>query len=147
MEAVIWEALRLHPAAPFLPAHTLRDFEFEGQRIPKGSNFFFLLSEGEKRAPDYDPNFNPDRWFADGMLARAVKQLPLPFGTGQRLCPGRNLSVMEMKAMLAALVNRYQWTVADDLQPECHFNFTIDPVSIPVRFTPRQPATVACEPS
>lgn len=137
MEAVIWEALRLYPAAPFLPALTLREFEFEGQVIPKGVTIFFLTSEGERRSAGYDPHFNPDRWFAEGMLAKAIKQLPLPFGAGQRLCPGRNLSVMEIKAMLAGLLHRYDWSVDEHFEPERYYNFTMEPSEVPVRFVRR----------
>lgn len=137
MEAVIWEALRLYPAAPFLPALTLREFEFEGQIIPKGVTIFFLTSEGERRSAQYDPNFNPDRWFAEGMLAKAIKQLPLPFGAGQRLCPGRNLSVMEIKAMLAGLLQRYDWSVDPNFEPERYYNFTMEPSEVPVKFVRR----------
>lgn len=137
MEAVIWEALRLYPAAPFLPALTLRDFEFEGQIIPKGVTIFFLTSEGERRSAHYDPSFNPDRWFAEGMLAKAIKQLPLPFGAGQRLCPGRNLSVMEIKAMIAGLLHRYDWSVDAGFEPERYYNFTMEPSEVPVKFMRR----------
>ncbi len=137
MEAVIWEALRLYPAAPFLPALTLREFEFEGQVIPKGVTIFFLTSEGERRSAQYDPHFNPDRWFAEGMLAKAIKQLPLPFGAGQRLCPGRNLSVMEIKAMIAGLLHHYDWSVDPDFEPERYYNFTMEPSEVPVKFVRR----------
>ena len=96
-----------------------------------------LTSEGERRSPQYDPHFNPDRWFAEGMLAKAIKQLPLPFGAGQRLCPGRNLSVMEIKAMIAGLLHRYDWSVDEGFEPKRYYNFTMEPSEVPVEFVRR----------
>jgi cytochrome P450 len=133
LEAVIWEALRLYPAAPFLIAHTTREFEFEGQRIPADTSFFFMHDQAEKVA-NSNAGFNPQRWLDSGELAKAVKMLPLPFGIGQRLCPGRNLSLMELKAYLAAVVCRYEWTTPGTKEPGRVYNFTLEPESMPLVF-------------
>lgn len=138
MEAVLWETLRLHSPAPFIGTNTLREFEFEGQRIPAGASFFFLTSLAEKQRHDFDPSFNPQRWHDSGLLNQAVKLLPIPFGLGQRLCPGRNLSMMEMKAFLAQMVARYTWTVPAGFVPQEKFNFTLEPSDVPLVLKPRK---------
>lgn len=133
LEAVIWEALRLYPAAPFLIAHTTREFEFESQKIPANTSFFFMHDQAERIA-NANSGFDPQRWLDSGELAKAVKMLPLPFGIGQRLCPGRNLSLMELKAYLAALLCRYEWTCAGEKEPNRVYNFTLEPENMPIRF-------------
>ena len=133
LEAVIWEALRLYPAAPFLIAHTTQEFEFEGQRIPSNTSFFFMHDQAE-RMTNQNSGFDPQRWLDSGELAKAVKMLPLPFGIGQRLCPGRNLSLMELKAYLAALLCRYEWTSSREGEPKRVYNFTLEPENMPIKF-------------
>ena len=133
LEAVIWEALRLYPSAPFLIAHTTQEFEFENRKIPSNTSFFFMHDQAEKTA-NSNAGFNPQRWLDSGELAKAVKMLPLPFGIGQRLCPGRNLSLMELKAYLAALLCRYEWESAGEDEPNRVYNFTLEPENMPIRF-------------
>ena len=62
----------------------------------------------------------------------------LPFGTGPRFCPGRNLALIEIKMVLAMLCRNFTVALADPtLKVEERFAFTMSPTNLIVRFKAR----------
>ena len=60
----------------------------------------------ERRFPDARA-FDPARWLS-GATAASPKRVSMPFGAGPRLCPGRYLAMLEMKIVLAMLLNSFE---------------------------------------
>lgn len=121
LHAVVLESLRLHP--PF--RLTWRDVRAEAVQIgsttvpPGGLQVHFMLRDiGRDDKLWTDPDlFRPER-FLPGGEGESVAPLPgskeirmMPFGAGQRACPGAGLAMMYVKCFLAALVRDFQWTL------------------------------------
>ena len=110
LEAVINEALRMHPAAP---ASLLRivprgGAELSGFHLPANtvvSTQCYTTQRDEEAFPRADV-FDPSRWLRDNLSSDA-KLLFMPFSRGTRACLGKNLAMFELKSITAALLARY----------------------------------------
>ena len=74
-----------------------------------------------------NPNdFLPQRWMDTQKITDAMKTLYMPFSQGSRACLGKNLALMELKLITAALVRDYkvdlaQGTTEDSMTTKDHF--------------------------
>lgn len=119
--AVVDEALRLFPPAWIITRSPLRDTVLAHRRIPAGS--LVIISPWVlHRDPDLWPEpdaFIPDRF--TGPTAGSVSRRAtahghyLPFGTGLRLCIGRDMAVIEAVVTLARLATAFDVTAQGPL--------------------------------
>lgn len=159
LDAVINETLRLRPVAPFYGLETNETVELAGVQIPQGTLIYLLSRPGALLAENFaEPErFRPERWltaaggcpFHSGQGASAQTQndqspaahnrhVHIPFGHGPRLCPGRNLALVEIKAALAMICHHFAVTfVGDPAQVREIFAFTMVPEGLLMRFTER----------
>lgn len=115
-EAVVHEAMRLRPSTPYLVLEPLADTTVsDGRtdlRLDRGTPMFVLLTQGSaagtSRWPD-PGSFRPARWLDGEPPAPADAQPYLPFGSGPRFCPGRNLALIE--ATLVAALACHAFTI------------------------------------
>jgi cytochrome P450 len=106
---MLQEALRLYSPSYWIPRTTAEEDEFDGYRIPAGSQIA-LLTYVLHHHPDVweDPErFDPDRFTPERSAGRH-KQAWIPFGAGQRQCIGKEFSLMEGQLMLARIAQRFQ---------------------------------------
>jgi cytochrome P450 len=61
--------------------------------------------------------FNPER-FAPECEAEVRKYAYLPFAMGPRVCIGNSFAMMEMRLLLATMLQRYTLTLADGHAPQ-----------------------------
>jgi len=105
----IRETLRLRPPAWLLPRQALVDDEIDGIRIPKRTivaiSIYFLHRHPEQWS---DPErFDPDR-FLPGRDEPRHAMAYLPFGLGGRRCVGEDFALLELRAVLARVLQRYR---------------------------------------
>lgn len=106
---VIQESMRLYSPAHFLPRRPIRDDVIRGMRIPKGS--LVIASQWvTHRHPDVwedAERFDPERFETE-----RAKSIPrhayFPFGLGPQTCVGKNLAMMELPMILAAMMQRFR---------------------------------------
>lgn len=105
LEAVLKEAMRLHPVIPMVVRTLLRPATIGGRVIPAGATVAASILLAHARAESHpDPEaFRPERF---------VGQAPpphtwIPFGGGVRRCIGAGFSVMEGVAVLREILSRY----------------------------------------
>jgi cytochrome P450 len=113
VEACAHETMRLKPVAPMVAVGSNREVIVGDVRVPAGVQIL-----GVMRHDTMDPRFFPDptafepaRWLAGGhpgQTASAARRVSMPFGAGPRMCPGRNLALMEMKMAMAMLLGRFE---------------------------------------
>jgi cytochrome P450 len=105
---VIQETLRLRPASWWLPRTAVADDTIDGYAIPAGTTVV-SLTYGIHHNPevwDEPERFDPERFSAERSASRH-KSAWVPFGMGQRLCIGKDFSIMEAQLILAMIVQRY----------------------------------------
>ena len=111
----VQETLRLYPPLSTIPRMALRDFDWNGYRIPKGS-LVSVYPIHTHRMPEWwtaPERFDPDR-FADGRMEhRRHSHLYLPFGGGAHMCLGLRFAEMQMRCVIHQLVRRVRWEVPD----------------------------------
>lgn len=106
LERVIKESMRLIPPAPWNGRVTAQPTELGGYPIPQGTEVFVSIYQTH-HMPELYPEperFNPQRW--EGFEPTAFEYNP--FSAGPRLCIGAGFAMMEMKIVLAMLLQRYR---------------------------------------
>lgn len=150
-DAVTNETMRLRPVAPLYGLQTNDDVEIAGYQIPKGTLLYLLSRPGAMQKENFaQPQiFHPERWLtaasscpfhnaqAQGAHNRSIH---IPFGNGPRICPGRSLALLEIKATMAMICRNFHVTfVGDPKQVREVFAFAMMPQGLTMRFTARNP--------
>ncbi len=118
-EMAFKEALRMVPPVPSMPRRALREFEFGGYRIPAGTpvgiNIHWTHHSGEYWDDPYD--FDPLRFTPDKLKARH-KYAWVPFGGGAHMCLGLHFAYMQVKVLMAQLLQRYRIEIDEGYAPD-----------------------------
>jgi cytochrome P450 len=105
LEAVLKEAMRLHPVIPMVVRHLMAPATVGGIDLPRGANVaasIILAHESEQSHPEH-ARFRPER-FLEGEVAINTW---IPFGGGVRRCIGAGFSLMEGVAVLREVLTTY----------------------------------------
>jgi cytochrome P450 len=111
LDAVVKESMRLITPVPFMSFRMAEGGEIAAQHFVRGSRFY-VVPHLTHRLPELYANpdrFRPGRWFS-------LKPSPyeyMPFGAGQRRCPGAWLAMTNLKVALAALLSRLRPSVPE----------------------------------
>ncbi|KAG9249490.1 cytochrome P450 [Emericellopsis atlantica] len=113
LESFVYEVFRYAPiTSGFMPRHSERAMEIQGQHIPAGTMVAFNLLALNNR-PDFwdEPHkFIPDRFLKDPDAKKNI----FAFSYGPRSCIGRNLAWMEIMTILANLLKDYDIGLPED---------------------------------
>jgi nitrite reductase/ring-hydroxylating ferredoxin subunit len=131
---------RLKPATPLLFFEPKQDVELDGLRIPRGAPIFLLtrfacIEDGQ--AFEGAREFRPQRWLQDGRSPAPGRTAFAPFGAGPRLCPGRNLALLEMKMALATVCRHFGVAAVGPGEVREHFEFVLTPKDLRVELRAR----------
>lgn len=144
LEAFYSEAMRLKPVAPLNAMEPLEDVDLLGYVIPKGTVVMMLNRRIATQEAHFGHagEFDPERW----LKGTATEGCPhdvsafLPFGTGPRFCPGRNLALLQMRVVLAMICRNFDLELAHPERPvEEKLAFTMMPTNLMVKFRRRGP--------
>lgn len=116
LEAVLKEAMRLHPVIPMVVRHLMKPATVGGVELPAGTNVaasIILAHEAEASYPDHQA-FRPER-FLEGEVATNTW---IPFGGGVRRCIGAGFSLMEGVAVLREVLATYDVTLPPGIREE-----------------------------
>jgi len=124
LQAIVKETFRLHPVLPILIPHVNKNAcEVFGYNIPEKTSIFVHVAAISRDPRIWkDPTvFQPER-FLDGMPHADTdfkgKHFELlPFGMGRRACPGIALASTLVHIMIASLLQSFDWSLPNDLQP------------------------------
>ncbi len=108
----IREVLRMYPPAFAVPREAIADDEIDGVSIPKDSTAF-VASYFIHRHLEFwsEPErFDPDRFLAERGEPRHAFAY-LPFGLGGRRCVGEDFALLEIRTVLARLLQRFRVSV------------------------------------
>ncbi len=116
--AVIDESLRLYPPAWLISRRALAADELGGYRIPEGTLVIIspsLVHRDPARWPDPE-RFDPER-FLGARREDIDRRSYLPFGSGPRLCIGRDFALLEATVLMARLAARFAVTPVTPAAP------------------------------
>jgi cytochrome P450 len=106
LERVIKESMRVLSPVPWNGRVTSQPTELGGYALPAGTEVFVSIYQTHHMSELYpEPEvFNPQRWET---IEPSVYEYN-PFSTGPRLCIGAGFAMMEIKIVLAMLLQRYR---------------------------------------
>ncbi len=122
------EALRLCAPVPSMPRRTVKDVEFNGYLIPKGS-FITISPYFTHFMEEYwpEPNkFDPGRFSEERREDKVHPYAWVPFGGGAHKCIGLHFAEMQVKAILHQVLLKYRWSVP------AGYEMPVDLTSLPV---------------
>jgi len=146
-EQAVKEALRLFPPAYLLGREAKEDTQFGEYLVPKGSQVYFSAYTMQRRS-DYYPE--PDKFDPSRFTPEREKQLPryawMPFGAGPRVCLGQQFAMMEMKLLIADLIQQWEFTPVADKPIDLAGFANLRPGGpVPIRVTKRTHAEPVTE--
>ncbi|CAL5001707.1 unnamed protein product [Urochloa decumbens] len=121
LQAVVKEAMRLHPVAPLLLPHLAVEdgVEIGGYTVPKGSTVIFnawaIMRDPE--VWERPEEFVPER-FLDSVELRAKDYEFIPFGAGRRLCPGLPMAERVVPHIVASLLHGFDCRLPEGVSNE-----------------------------
>jgi cytochrome P450 len=128
LDQVIKETLRLYPPIHIGNRRTTEDMAICGYHVPKDKRVMYsiYLSHRDKeywRDPD---QFCPAR-FERGNEEKTPPFTYVPFGGGPRTCIGATFAQIEARAVLARLLQRFDFTLLNGDKIHPHMGATLEP--------------------
>lgn len=116
LQACMYEGLRLHPAVGMslprvVPAEGI---EVDGKFLPVGTVVGanpWVVHRDQKVFGDDVESFRPERWLEKDRAD--MDRLFFAFGSGARVCLGRNISWMEMSKLVPTLFSKFDLQLAN----------------------------------
>ncbi|CAN6294997.1 unnamed protein product [Urochloa humidicola] len=123
LQAVVKEAMRLHPVAPLLVPHKAVEDGAEvcGYAVPRGSTVFVNAWAIMRDPAVWE---NPDEFLPERFLSAAEEDFKgkdfefIPFGYGRRQCPGMPMAERVVPHLLASLLHAFEWRLPEGMAAE-----------------------------
>lgn len=116
LKAVIKETLRIHPPLPMLvPKVASKDVKVMGYDIPEGTSVMtnaWAIGRDPKHW-DNPEEFRPERFLGSKIDFKGHDFELIPFGAGRRICPGITFAMATNENLLATLINKFDWKLAN----------------------------------
>ena len=115
LDAVAKEALRLYPAVTDINRILAQPMRLGGYDLPTGTTVAAataILHQDPALYPDPE-TFRPERFLERRFAAHEY----IPFGGGERMCPGAQFSMLEMKIVLGTMLTHGNFTLLDEGEP------------------------------
>ncbi|MED6130393.1 hypothetical protein PIB30_000903 [Stylosanthes scabra] len=115
LQAVVKEALRLHPPAPIVPREAAEDCMINGYNLKRQTrtiiNAYAIMRDPEAWANPEE--FIPERFLEGSSLIKmSVNDVKyVPFGFGKRGCPGASLALTVINVTVASLIQCFDWRI------------------------------------
>ena len=119
MDLALRETERLHPVAFILSRKASADIERDGYTIRKGDFVLLAPSVTHRMTETFvEPDrYDPERFNPDNPAAQIESNSLIGFGGGMHRCAGVNFARMEMKVVLAVLLQNYDMELLDEVRP------------------------------
>lgn len=122
LQAIIKEALRMHPPTPLMLPHKANaNINIQGYDIPKGTivlvNVWAIARDSEIWLNPHE--FRPERFLDEedvDIMGHDFRLLP--FGAGRRICMGAQMSINLVTLMLGHLLHHFDWCPPVGVKPE-----------------------------
>ncbi|MCW5620425.1 MAG: cytochrome P450, partial [Burkholderiales bacterium] len=144
VEAVANETMRCKPVGAHLFLEPTEDMRVGDVHVPAGTPILVLnghVGSQEQHFTQAD-QFRPERWLESdedaGDHAHNMKAF-MPFGSGPRFCPGRQLAMLQIKMVVSMLCRDFEAVRPAGAPPlQDIYNFTVGPVNVSALLRPRR---------
>jgi hypothetical protein len=123
LQAVVKEALRMHPATGLPMARTVPSSGTTicNHSIPAGATVGINAWVAGRNTSIFGPDagrWRPERWLEIESSGRGgeVEKYSFSFGMGSRTCVGKNISLLEMSKLIPQLVRRFNFVLDGDVE-------------------------------
>jgi cytochrome P450 len=125
LDAVVKEGMRVLPPVPLHPRIVAEDHELAGHFFPAGSEIFLSIihMHQDPRTFPRPRAFAPRRW----ETAKPSVYEYNPFSAGPRMCIGASFATMEIKIVLATLLQRFRLELPDGERVDPRVAITMAP--------------------
>ncbi|XP_075153109.1 putative cytochrome P450 4ac1 isoform X1 [Haematobia irritans] len=109
LECVLKETLRLYPSVPFIARTCTAETHINGLILPDNTQVnvhIYDIMRDPKHFPDPEV-FKPERFLAEYSMDRHPFAF-VPFSAGSRNCIGQKFALLEMKAVMVALLQNFE---------------------------------------
>jgi cytochrome P450 len=110
--ATAHETMRLKPVAPLLLLEAEERRVIGDVDVPRGTVIAALMRMGSMSERHFarPEAFEPERWLAadGGGPSTRRERISMPFGAGPRICPGRNLALLEIGVVTSMLFRNFE---------------------------------------
>lgn len=125
LDRVVKESMRVLPPVAYTERMGAQPFELGPYTLPKGAYVGFSAYMTH-HLPELYPE--PERFFPDRWLS--IDPSPyeyLPFGAGNRMCLGAAFAMLEIKLLLAMILQRYRLEMPPHTTVDYQFRITLTP--------------------
>jgi cytochrome P450 len=114
LDNALSETERLYPPVQYAPRGTVEPLDFHGYHLPAGTHVFYAIAASHRIPTIFaDPErWDPDRFAPPREEGKRTPYALVGFGGGPRICIGINFAKVEIKAMVAQILRRYDLTPA-----------------------------------
>lgn len=125
---VLHESMRLYPPLYAIGRESLADCEIGGYIVPRGTTIIMSqwVIQRDARFFTNPLEFDPSRWTPE-FHQHLPKYAYFPFGGGPRVCIGNTFAMMEMTLILAAIAQRFCFTLKSGDPVKVSPSFTLRP--------------------
>ena len=129
LDAFVDESMRLKPVAPILGAEPIGEEIVLGYRIPPHTSILVPWRHSAMSEENFTnaARFDPGRWNEERTGAVHEKRASMPFGSGPRVCPGRNLAMLQIRTVLTMVCANFEIRATGAAQPRERLAFTMAP--------------------
>ncbi|KAJ4771939.1 Cytochrome P450 76C4 [Rhynchospora pubera] len=121
LQAVIKEAMRLHPPGPLLLHKAIEDgVTLCGYRVPREAQVLvnaWAIGRDPKVWTEPDV-FRPERFLEKHISFHGRDFEFIPFGSGKKICPGLPFAVKIVPFLLALILAEFDWKLPDGMEPK-----------------------------
>lgn len=127
---VVQEMLRLYPPSIYVAREVFQEVKLKDILIPKGTNLRIPITMMHRSSEVWGADaheFNPGR-FSKG-IGGACKgpHCYMPFGMGARTCLGQNFATIELKIILALILQRFRFELSPAYRHAPSYRLVIEP--------------------
>ncbi|KAL6202481.1 hypothetical protein ACLB2K_026189 [Fragaria x ananassa] len=122
---VALEAMRIIPPLQGTFREAAKDFTYQGYTIPKGWKVYWTVSTTNMNTEYFaaPEEFDPTRYEKTSL----PPYTNIPFGSGPRICPGKDYARLQILSFMHHLVIRFKWELVN---PNCKITGGMNPFPV-----------------
>ncbi|MFD4629517.1 cytochrome P450 [Streptomyces sp. NPDC058284] len=135
---VVTEAMRIRPAAWIFTRRSVAETELGGYSIPADADLVYSVYAMQRDPRSFERNleFDPDRWNPE-RAADIPEFAMMPFGVGNRKCPGDHFSLAELALILGTVAPKWRLERVKETDTGTRIGITLHPRRLVLRARPR----------